>query len=268
MMRALTFPLIKAKPLMLIIALGYGMSAQALTFTGIEERQVIELKAERFQRWLGEDVQDYQLAAIKKGRFQPIPFQIDEVDINGDVFFEEMEVPIDGTQNIVDPNDRLLFMLRDAGPKRTNELPDGKPIAEIQVPLESGEQAYVYLLKGSRLSSDTMYVRYASELGRVETDYYTLTMSSENALNWDDFQYHGFSGPQSSPLDTLKLRLQGGLILPFPRFTWNNKNFVARPIVEKVGPIRATNYMRTTFYMFGVPLIPFHNGSMAILSLV
>ena len=223
-----------------------------------EKLKVIEIRGDDIKSWLRESVGSYSVSAVVNNRLVPIPFQFDEYDVNGLVYFEESESEIDGMVNLIDVADRLLFMYVDAGPRKSDSMrAGGEIISEIEYTTESGEKRYVYVVKNSRLKSEDVYVRYAAALGRVETDDYILTMSKKNALNWDKFSYFKFSGTQESPIDTMKIRMRGGLVVPFPRVTLNNKNFVAKPYAEKVGAIRAVTQMKTKIYIFKIPVISF-----------
>lgn len=246
---------------LLLVPLFYILSpatASATALTSVEETRVIQIQADTLPAWLGQQISDYSVMAVKRNRFKPIPFQIDEVDLLGNVYFPEAEVPLDGELKQIDANDLLLFMLRDAGPKKQADTKlAGELVAEISIDLASGERQYVYLVKNARVRSEETYVRYASIYHQVETDYYSLIHNEGNALNWDDFQYNTFSGEQESPLDRMKLEMTGNFILPFPKIRLTNKSIVARPLAERVGAIRATTEFEVTLYLLGLPLYQF-----------
>ncbi|MBV1882141.1 MAG: hypothetical protein KUG82_10925 [Pseudomonadales bacterium] len=248
--------LLEAGPL-----LADGKSVELISTMGLSEAEklrVVEIKGSDIKNWLNESVGSYSVSAVVDGHLVPIPYQFDEYDINGLVYFEESETEIDGRVNLVDEADRMLFMFADGGPRKLDAMrAGGRIIAEVEYLSAKGQKYYVYVVKNSRLKSEDVYVRYAAALGRVETDAYTLTMSKKNALNWKTFSYFDFTGEQESPIDTMKIRMGGGLVVPFPRVTLNNKNFVAKPYAEKAGPIRAVTQMKTTIYIFKIPVISF-----------
>lgn len=248
--------------LLCILFLGFTLQkhthASAFELSDTEKFKVVEYGFESVKTALQKPIEELSLMAIRRGKLKPIPFQIDEYDLVGNVYFEESEVPLVGNRGVVDGNDKLLFMLSDASTKRSgDEIVDGKILAELTINLDNGGQSFVYLIEGSRLRSDEFHVRYSNELHQVETDYYSIRVNPDNALNWDDVQYFAFSGPQDTPFDTLKIRMTGGLILPFPKIKLNNDSFVAKPYAERLGPVRATTQFKVTWNIFKIPIIDF-----------
>lgn len=232
------------------------MAAKQLS--NIEENKVIEIPGSKLEHLLNGYLRDLSLMAVKNGHLQPIPFQFDEYDEVGNVFFPDSGVPLVGEIGRLDATDRLLFLFSDAGAQKTNEMiSDGEMVAEITLTNEAGGLLYVYVVKNSRLRSDTHHVRYSKDLNQVETDFYSITNNPKNALNWDDAQIFFFEGEQESPMDTMKLRLHSGLILPFPRIKLDNDNFIARPYDERVGPVRATTQFLVTLYLFKIRMVSF-----------
>lgn len=199
-------------------------------------------------------IQELSLAAIHDDMAEPIPFQIDEYNQGGAVHFEGWGVPISGRPGIFDAEDKLLFLYRDAGPRRQpHHVFDGQVIAEIQLAGADGHTRYVYLMRGSRLRSDDQYVRYSAPHARVETDFYTLTLDKNNHLKWEEFEFEGFVG--ESPLDTMKIRMNAGLVTALAETQLKNDEFVARPAGERTGPIRTTTQMEVTVWLMNMPML-------------
>ncbi|MCG8671317.1 MAG: hypothetical protein MI867_18065 [Pseudomonadales bacterium] len=201
---------------------------------------------------IGYSIDQLSLAAVKDGLLEPIPFQIDEYNVGGALYFEGWDVPIDGTQGIMDGADKLLFLLKDAGAKRGKQPYDGKFIAEIKVSDESMAERYVYLVSGSRLRSEEQYVRYSSEMARVETDFYELSYDPENHLIWKNFTVPSYRGEE--PFDTMKIRLGAGFITSLATVELNNKHLVAEPKGERIGPIRTSTQLELTVWMLELPI--------------
>lgn len=194
------------------------------------------------------------VSAMQDGVLQPIPYQIDEYNTEGTVFFDEADVTIDGVRDIADANDKLLFLLDDASERRDpTVITDGTVIAEIQVKSIDNKTRYVYLMEKARLPWETSYVRYSLEESRVETDHYTIQFDKDNYLIWNDFQYGSYSG--KDPFDSLKLRFSTGLMGSGQILKMNNENFIAKPVAATKGPIRSTVHMEFTFWLMGMPLI-------------
>ena len=202
---------------------------------------------------LGYQLDQLSLAAMKNGLLEPIPYQIDEYNIGGAVYFEGWDVPINGTKGVMDADDKLLFLLRDAGERRTHQNYDGTLIAEICVNGPDQQPRYVYLVHGSRLKSDEQYVRYSAAAARVETDFYDLRYNQENHLIWENFNVASYQG-EGEPFDTMKIRLQAGVLTPVTKIKLNNNEIVAQPKGERIGAIRTTTQLEITMWMFEVPI--------------
>lgn len=222
----------------------------------MNEQKIVTVLGQDLVKAMGNPISRYSLEIVKRGRYRAIPFQFDEVDIHGSVFFAQSKVPLDGAIGILDANDELLFRAIDAGERRTGEeLSSGTVVAEIEVINPYGETRYAYLVEGSRLRSDVAFVRYSKDLGLLETDFYSITVNRKNALMWDDFRYHSYEDGEESPFDVLKIRLITGVVLKFAKVEFNNKNFVAKPVAEKIGPIRATSEFKLSIKFLKLPVL-------------
>lgn len=223
----------------------------------VDFHKVIVLKPGDFKGKMDQSngLDAFSLVAVKNGQIEAIPFQFDEMTTKDYVYIEAANTELLGRADSFDENDELLFMYRDAGSKKGKlNIADGKLIAEIEIKLEGGSAKYVYLVKDARLRSDANYVRYSSQLGRTETDYYYLEVNKKNAYLWEEFYFNGFEGADPGrPLDTIKLngvsKILGGLTIKT-----NNKHMVAKVLAEKVGPIRATTTFKATLTYFKAPV--------------
>lgn len=232
-------------------------TASTSELTIIDQQRVVQIPANKLTSANGERLNNLSLVAISNGQLKPIPFQFDELDVEGFVYFKSSMVDIDGYISVLDGNDQLLFMLLDAGERKPANLKvDGKLLAEITVQTSMGESKYVYLVKDSLLRSDKNYVRYSEELGRVETDHYTLQVDPENAMNWHRFTWDEYTGiNKGDPLDTMKIRVSAGVGTPLTRLTLSNKQMVAEPLESKSGPVRAITAYKLTAIVLGIPFL-------------
>ena len=243
-----------------IVTLFLGLTMAVSTFAitpplhKIDAFKVIIVEGEDMPSAVGLPLDDLSLAAMVDGVMEPIPYQIDQYNVGGAVYFEGWDVPLAGSPDVLDPTDKLLFLFKDAGEKYDGKVPyDGTLIAEILTLDRDGHKRYVYLVKVSRLRSDEQYVRYSSDLGVVETDFYSLQYDTENHLVWDDFTIYSFVGER--PLDSMKLRLDTGVITPITNIGLNNAQMVAVPSAERIGPIRTTTQLDFTLHVLAVPFL-------------
>lgn len=243
-----------------LTALWFGLSlagsAFALTppLSSIDAYKVITIEGEDMPVALGQNIDDLSLAAIQDNVMEPVPFQIDQYNTGGAIYFDGWEVPMAGDAKKMDPTDKLLFLFKDAGVRRKSTDPyDGEVLAEIKLKDTAGVERFVYLVRGSRLRSEEQYVRYSAEMGVVETDFYSLRYNKDNHLKWDDFQYLNYVGER--PLDSMKLRLRTGLVSSIAPTELNNDDLVALPTGEKIGPIRTTTQLDFTLYLVKLPIL-------------
>ncbi len=227
-----------------------------------DNSRVITLKPEEVQVIKGSRIASLSLAAVSGGRMNPIPFQFDERTESGYIYMPDLEKklkdedPIVGTEGFFDGNDDLLFMLKDAGPRRKNGMAtDGKVLAEIEVSGYDGVKRYVYIVEDARLESENYYVRFSSKLGRVETDYYALKVDPKNAFMWQEFYYDSFDGAHPrKPIDTIKILMKANAFASVP-VQLTNKNVIAKAIAEKSGPVRSTTQYKMTLTYLKTPLL-------------
>lgn len=243
--------------IVLILSFASPVNAAKSEFTIVDQQRVMQIPATELSVANGERIKSLSLVAMSNGLLSPIPFQFDELDVEGFVYFKSSKVDIEGYSSIFDGHDQLLFMLADAGDRKPAQLKtDGRMIAEIKIQTSQGGHKYVYLVKNSRLRSDLDYVRYSKELGRVETDHYTLQVDPENALNWIQFQWDDYTGiNKGDPLDTMKIRVSAGVGTPLTRMTLSNKQMIAEPLESSGGPIRATTAYKLTAIVLGIPFL-------------
>lgn len=243
--------------IILLLSLNSSVLAKNNELSLVDIQRVVHIPVTKVKSANGEKISGLSLLAYSNGRLSPIPFQIDELDLEGFVYFKSSKVEINGFSSVFDGKDELLFMLGDSGDRKpANIKSDGELLAEISVKTTQGETQYVYLVKNSRLRSDKDYVRYSVKAGRVETDHYSLQVDPKNALNWKQFSWDEYTGIHpGDPLDTMKIRISAGVGSPFTRLTIGNKEMIAEPLESHDGPIRATTAYRLTAIVLGVPFM-------------
>lgn len=223
--------------------------------SNIDAFKTIMLEGAKLTNAVGYPIKEFSLASVIDGEMEPIPFQFDEYNEGGAIYFEGWDVPIAGSRGIVDQEDKLLFIYKDAGSRREeHHRYDGEIIHEIVLTNALGHTRYVYLVKNSRLRSDEQYVRYSADEALVETDFYSITYNKENHINWDDFSIINYNG-DSNPFDALKIRIETGVITRLAKTELNNKDLVAIPKGVSSGPIRTTTQMELTMWFLKLPLL-------------
>lgn len=199
------------------------------------------------------------------GAFEAVPFQIDELDELGLVWFETTKFKRDGKAGIFDQNDQLLLMYEDGGAKRpaSKQPKEGDILAEIEVAPPSGDMQFFYLVRNNSQRSAVRYIEHDPSTGVTRTPYYFLTTDPDNELNWEYLGYNGYSGPaDASIIDTLKMRMSGGILMRFARMTLDNDNLKPRRIGFRIGPIRSVMHLETSVVFAGLPVMKLHVQAM------
>ncbi len=130
----------------------------------------------------GQPLDELRLYAYDGGSWSPIPFQFDERlnDITGTYVISE-----DG---LLDANDELVFMAKDAGQIASNqEWPadtqaQSNPRIQVQVndPLSPPDMGWTYLYRSTTLATDpTVYIDWNEALQTVTALSYTASFTSD-----------------------------------------------------------------------------------------
>lgn len=220
--------------------------------------QVIELKGIELPVLLNKHFDKLTLFAVKQGILIPIPFQLEDYDSEGYSWFKESGNHLLGSENVLDEHDSLFFRYQDAG----NKLDDynagfARISAEIAVKApNSDEMRYVYVSDQFNGFIHKPLTEYNPQTGIVKSEHFSLNTNPNNFLIWNDFNYDGYSdGDAESLLDTLKIRVDAGVVLEGTRITLDNRNIKTKVVAIKRGPIR-TVVLGTGYLSFAsIPVV-------------
>lgn len=212
-----------------------------------------------FANWLGVPLDELALYRYREGDWQPVPFQIDEVDQDGNYVAE-----FDG---LLGANDELVFMGSDSGAwvtptqwvSDTLALQHPRYAIAITDPLDPTAAGWVYLYRSATLPrSDTSYVNWDNELQTATAVSYTLAFTPNDFLGIASLSLN--NQPQDV-LDRQKLRIEGSILIPplpipFPVIVTEESvlDFLDDPITLTLpitGPIRAiggSDLQQAAFY--------------------
>ncbi len=202
---------------------------------------------------LDSPLDDLYVYVYQGGAPQPIPFQVDERDVDG--IYVVLE---DGR---LDQNDELVFMAADGGEWVANPQLEvgGRVIAPTYVvtvtdPL-SQTHAWFYLFRSSRLTqtSSADYVAYDPAGDRISSPgRYDLGFDANRSL----MDYLTLGGDGTDLLDRNKLRLQGsvqfgGFDIPF---SINEDQLIKGETYALDGPVRVTRVSSNSIEVGGESL--------------
>lgn len=225
---------------------------------------VMSISAEQLALARPPEVARLSLHTVVNGALAPMPFQIDEMDIHGLVWFPQSGFTLNGKQGLFDKRDQLLFMFADAGSERLAPEAQGADVlAELVLDDQAGASRFVYLLVDSEARSERFYVLHDPSSGVTRTDTYLLTTDPENELNWQFLGYDGYRGPpDASIIDNLRMLMSGGVLVRFARMTLDNDNLQPRQTGFRIGPIRSVLHLETRIVFGGLPMMKMHVQAM------
>ena len=216
--------------------------------------EVVVVDGDKLPALIGKEYANYSVMIVEEGGLSPIPYQFDDRNEGGFLYAPGGSLKIVGTENVLDAEDELAFMLKDAGEKASVEqlaAVSGVVIAELEIIL-SDHSRYAYLIEGNDARSKKHYTHFDQETGLVKTSAYSLQVNPENLLEWGDYFYEGFSDTKSI-LDTMKLRVRGKL--GFIKATIHNKLIPSDIVAVKNGAVRSIIEMDASIGLLGVNVI-------------
>lgn len=205
------------------------------------------------------------LAAMKwdGSSFAPIPFQVDERDPSGEFAFAQGEEKSRDPDPGLDPNDEIVFMAFDSGPRAdaAKAPPGAVRGAEVCVRDPAGPSAYVYLFvfEGDPPRSASDYVNMSldteRELSRVEAKSYIIE-SVSNAVYYNYLSLRRDDGTWTPDLiDRLKIRGTIYAIFGTVKIDFNFDELVKSRITAWIdGPVRVVRKGRGFMQIPGVEI--------------
>jgi uncharacterized repeat protein (TIGR02543 family) len=184
--------------------------------------------------FLGEPVGDVRVYRFlhATGQWEPIPFQVDELD-GGDSYFN----PKNG---VLDPNDEIVFLAKDLGDSVSALSWVYDETAKHHVryrfsaedPLILGQRGWAYVFLSAELPrSQNLYVQYEDPAGQddwVETDLYRI-LHGNHGLQHHVFLKASAGGDGIDFVDRQKIRLKGRVDLG----TFGSKTFILKEEMDE-----------------------------------
>lgn len=227
----------------------------------------VEVRGAYLDPFLGREIGRFGLFARREGVFHPVPFQIDERTAEGKLVLPSGPEgnPREGN-GILDPQDELVFMCRDAASRAPRERQERLPGQTLEVELEDPvreERAWLYLnwdpdrpgppvarpkvelIEGSEEEPYALKYKTGMVRGRVirhgGKSYQTPLYDA-----WICNPESGGSGRDL--LDAMKVRLKLGFLFDSVRFSFDETTLLGGIDAVRFGPVRGAG----RFWMRGV----------------
>jgi len=236
--------------------------------------EYVQLRGENFPQYTAEQapIDQLYLYAYRAatGQWEPIPFQIDELD------FREIGVdsslsyfPIGVEHNrLFDNQDELVFMVRDLGDqadtKKWIDDPSASDNPRYQIIVtdpqnNANKRGWAYLFRSSNNlpRSSVVYVDYDATLDRVSSSNYEIGHDGQGNLDLVKIKTSA-PGYYLDILDRNKFRYSGKIL--FAPYDWSDTSLYkddnpanAYPPIEiKKGPVRVIRLLHTTLNLEGL----------------
>jgi hypothetical protein len=145
--------------------------------------RAIVLKGASLPQLLGDSESHLELLALRGGHLVPIPFQVDEVLLDGRYALTDGPEPLaDDSPGILDRDDEIAMMLSDMG-ERASPPPPELPANALEIETEDAaahtlRYAYIAAVAAPRLSP-VSYVSYDPARSRVDGRSYRMTFRGD-----------------------------------------------------------------------------------------
>ena len=213
----------------------------------------IEIRSEILEGSLGEKISELSLYSFSNGSFRLIPFQFDEWTEDGYMVFDQGEEANDELGNgILDKQDMLVFMARDAGDKVSRNLwPKGasKGIeVEVLDPLTDNRGwCYLLLIPGSAPEISFRNNSTFNDKLRIDGSTYKIICTNrviKNKIYKTIINEHVLVKPEAGGdgkdfIDRLKFRVSASLLFGMIRTGFHEDNFIGDAKKFKTGPVRS-----------------------------
>jgi hypothetical protein len=216
---------------------------------------VVLVPGRRLEGFLGQPLPGIRLMVWQDGRWEPVPFQIDEKNEGGEFLFPfGDENDQDQLDHKLGPWDELAFMARDAGSRAAlTGWPSGVAKAgelEIIDPL-TGENGWFYLfsfVEPPSLSPVDL-IRYDPDFDRIHSKYYAAGYSRIKNDQKAVMEYYSVpekdGGEGVNWFDSAKIWTQIKLFFSLFKITIHSDNWVSWVPAYIDGPIRVIVKKRT-----------------------
>jgi len=220
----------------------------------------VVLRGEDLVPFQGEPVAGMRLYAWREGRFDPIPFQVDERNAEGEfVLPSGPGATEDVDKGFFDYNDEVVFLVQDTGdrpPLGGDGMQRVDKWVEVRLsdPLVPSERGWVYLCTFAGEPPPPAahdYIHYVPEEEKILSDRYMLGYREGMSLYTNLHYPDGKGGYGPDLLDRIKVRIRVKFLFNMLKVNKKESDFSAEVIAWKDGPVRVLrnvqNHVRVLF---------------------
>ncbi len=200
--------------------------------------QPLLIRGAQIPQLIGANLSHLEVLADHDGVLGPIPFQSDEVALDGTYALPKGPNPtVDDSPGVLDAEDEVAMMVSDLGDRAlfASGMPPGAIELEVSDPL-GGPNRYAYIAEVQNpRRSPISYISYDPKTGAIESGHYRLDFVNNVAA---DVTLQNHEGEKNSTtLDRFKFQMRARLLGLF-RISLGDKDVSTRVMAWKAGPIR------------------------------
>ncbi len=215
--------------------------------------QPLIIKGSQLPQLCKRPLNQFEVFARRDGRLVAIPFQIDQINSDGNyVLPEGPESTAPSHPDVLDAKDEIVMMIADLGEraKPGAALPAGAFEIAMSDPL-GGPTRYAYIaIDAHPALSPLHYVDYDAAKNTVDTDHYRFGYTRGVPSDYAPQSHQHENGPNL--LDRFKIRVRATVLKLF-HFNVNEDKVDNRLLAWKVGPVRVVRLLtHSVRVVFGI----------------
>ena len=217
--------------------------------------QPLIIKGSQVAQLCKRPLNQFEVFAMRDGKLTPIPFQIDQINPDGNYVLPEGPEPIapsDPGVGVLDANDEIVMMIADLGERAKTDAALSAGAFEIQMsdPL-GGPVRYAYLATDAHPTlSPLHYVGYDAAKNSIDTDHYRFGYTRGVPSDYTPQSHMHENDPNL--LDRFKIRVRATVLKLF-HFNVNEDNVENRLLAWKLGPVRVVRLLtHSVRVVFGI----------------
>ncbi len=220
------------------------------------------VKGESLAAMLGRPVTGLRAYALRAGRFEPIPFQVDEFNKKGQVVLAQGKDPgEDEDKGMLDANDEVVVMAMDLGDRATAAMfPAGMRAAgEVEAADPAGAgRGWIYVLDfdAPPPESPVRYVKYDPVKDVAETPIFLVDFNERRSILLDDLRIKSAATEMGPNLiDRIQVRMTFKT-RTFLTFHFDEEDIHSKVTAYKDGPVRAIRGTEYDLRLFFIKVTP------------
>ncbi len=229
------------------------LAIPSATFASPRTWQPLIIKGAAVSQLCSRPLDQFEVLAMHDGKLAPIPFQIDQINPDGQYVLPEGPAPIASSHPaVLGAKDEIVMMIADLGERVSPNATRPPSAVEIEISDSlGGPPRYAYLATVAHpLVSALHYVDYDAAKSSIDTDHYRFGYTNGVPSDYAPQSREHANGPNL--IDRFKIRVRA-TVLRFFHFNVNEDKVDNRLIAWKVGPVRVVRLLtHSVRVVFGI----------------